>query len=54
MASSNHALVSDLRSDSHLPNKILFTCFNESPLMIKNAYFILKAFFVLKILKFLS
>ena len=36
--------------------KICFICFNESPLkMLKNAfYFILKAFFVLKIFKFLS
>ena len=36
--------------------KILFICFNESPLKImKNAfYFILKPFFVLKVSKFLS
>ena len=45
-----------LKSGSHLPKKICFICFNESPLkMMKNAfYFILKAFFVLKIFKFLS
>ena len=44
------------KSDSHLPNKICFICFNESPLkMMKNAfYFILKALFVVKIFKFLS
>ena len=43
-----------LQSDSHLL-KIRFICCKESPLkMGKNAfYFILKAFFVLKILKFL-
>ena len=37
-----------------LSKKIVFICFDENPLkMIKNAlYFILKAFFVLKILKF--
>ena len=36
--------------------KNCFICFNESPLeMMKNAfYFILKAFFVLEIFKFLS
>ena len=40
---------------SHLPNKIIFICFNENPLkMMKNAfYFIVKAFFVLKIFNFL-
>ena len=45
-----------LKSDSHLPKKIIFICFNESPLkMMKKAfYFILKARFVLKIFKFLS
>ena len=45
-----------LKSDSHLPNKILFVCFNESPLkMMKNAfYFILKALFVLETFKFRS
>ena len=43
-----------LKSDSHLP-KFFFICFNESPLkMMKNAFFILKALFVLKIIKFLS
>ena len=43
-----------LKSDSQLP--IIFICFNEIPLkMMKNAfYFILKAFFVLKIFRFLS
>ena len=45
-----------LKSDSHLPKKIYFICFNvSSPKMMKNAfYFILKARFVLKIFKFLS
>ena len=45
-----------LKSDSHLPNKTIFVCFNESPLkMMKNAFhFILKALFVLKIFEFLS
>ena len=44
-----------LKSNSHLPKKNRFICFNESPLkMINNALnFILKAFFVLKIFKFL-
>ena len=44
------------KSDSHLPKKILFICFNDSPLkMMKNVfYFILKALFALKIFKFLS
>ena len=46
----------NLKSDSHLPEKVFITCFNDSPLkMMKNAfYFILKAIFVLKIVKFLS
>ena len=46
----------NLKSDSHLPKKFLFICFNESPLeMMKNAfYFILNALFVLKTFKFLS
>ena len=50
------SLLQNLKSDSHLPKKFLFICFNESPLKImKNAfYFILKALFVLKITKFLS
>ena len=41
---------------SHLPEKILFICFNESPLKtMKNAFhLILKALFVLKMFKFLS
>ena len=45
-----------LKSDSHLPKKFLFICFNESPLKImKNVfYFILKALFVLKIFRILS
>ena len=41
----------------HLPSKkIIFICFNESPLkMMKNAFcFILKGLFFLKIFKFLS
>ena len=46
----------DLKSNSNLPKKFSFICFNESPLkMMKNTfYFNLKALFVLKILKFLS
>ena len=45
-----------LESGSHLPKKNGFICFSESPLkMMNNAfYFILKAFFFLEILKFLS
>ena len=45
-----------LKSDSHLPKKTLFICFNDSPSkMMKNAfYFILKALFILNILKCLS
>ena len=45
-----------LKSDSHLPKKFLFICFNESPLeMMKNAFYLnFKALFVLKIFKFLS
>ena len=44
-----------LKSDSHLPKKLAI-CSIKNPLkMIKNAfYFILKALFVFKILKFLS
>ena len=47
---------SNLKSDSHLPKKIIFICFNENPLKrMKNAfYFILKALSVLKIFKYLS
>ena len=43
--------LSVLKSDSHPPKKKKgFICFNESPLkMVKNAYFALKAVFVLKI-----
>ena len=46
----------DANADSHLPKKLIFNCFNESPLkMMKNVfYFILKTLFVLKIFKFLS
>ena len=46
----------NLKSGSHLPKKICFICFNDSPSKVmKNAfYFILKALFVLKIFKFLS
>ena len=45
-----------LKSDSHVPKKIVFTFFNESSLkMMQNGFnFILNAFFVLKIFKFLS
>ena len=41
-------------SDSHLPKKSVLFAFSESPLkMMKNVFFfILKALFVLKILKF--
>ena len=48
----NH-LIYYIKSDSHLPKKI---CFNDSPskMMKKVFYFILKAFFVLKIFEFLS
>ena len=44
------------KSDSHLPKKTFFICFNNSPSkMMKNAfYFILKALFFLKIFIFLS
>ena len=43
-----------LKLDSHLPHLVSFICFNESRLrMRKNAfYIILKALFVLKIIKF--
>ena len=42
-----------LKSDSHLPNIFIIICFNDSSSKImKNAfYFILKAYFVLKIFK---
>ena len=45
-----------LNSNSHLPKKKCVICFIESPLkMMKNAFYsILKALFILKILKFLS
>ena len=48
--------IDPLKSDSLTFQKKLFISFNESPLEImKNAFcFILKAFFVLKILQFLS
>ena len=42
-----------LNSDSHLPNKNYFVCFNEGPLKIA-FHFILKSLFVVKIFKFLS
>ena len=43
-----------LKSDSHLPKKFIFICFNKIPLkMMKNTfYFTLKALFVLKYLNF--
>ena len=49
-------LIKPLKPGSHLPKKIIFICFNESlSKMMKNAfYFILKAFFVFKVFKFLS
>ena len=45
-----------LNSNSHLPKKLFFICFNDGPSkVIKNAfYFILKSLFLLKIFKFLS
>ena len=45
-----------LKSDSQLPKKTFFICFNDIPSKImKNAFhFILKTFFVLKIFKLLS
>ena len=45
-----------LKSDSHFPKKNCVICLIESPLkMMKNAFcFILKAFIILKIFKFLS
>ena len=45
-----------LKSDSHLPKKTFFICFNDIPSKImKNVFhFILKTFFVLKIFKLLS
>ena len=45
-----------LKSDSHLPKKIFFICFNNSPsrMMKKAFYLLLKALFVLKIFNFLS
>ena len=56
LASLNKLSKKELKSDSHLPKKFLFICFNESPLkMMKNAfYFILKAPFVFKIFEVLS
>ena len=44
----------NLKSDSHLPNKILLICFNENPLkMMKNTfYFILKTLFFSRYLSF--
>ena len=48
-------VIKQLKSDSHLP-KNFFICFHDSlPKIMKSIfYFILKAFFVLKIFKFLS
>ena len=47
----NHSL----KSDPQPPKKNHVICFNETPLMMKNAiYFTLKALPVLKIFKFLS
>ena len=45
-----------LKSDSQVPKRAGFVCFNESPLkMIKNAfYYMLKALFVLAMFNFLS
>ena len=45
-----------LKSDSHLPKKFFYVLLNDShSKMMKNAfYFILKAFFVLRIFKFSS
>ena len=56
LASLDKLSKKELKSDSHLPKKFLFICFNESPLkMMKNAfYFTLKALFVFKIFKVLS
>ena len=52
----NSAYMPSLKSDFHLPHKILFVCFHESPLkMMKNAFYLmLEAIFVLKIFKFFS
>ena len=49
-------IVKLLKLDSHIPKKFLSFASFESPLrMMNNAfYFILKAFFILKIFKFLS
>ena len=43
-----------LKSDSHLPKKKYFICFNDSPSNMMKNDFILKALFVLKIFKSLS
>ena len=45
-----------LKSDYHLPKILFLICFNDSsPKTMKNAfYFILRAFFILKIFEFLS
>ena len=53
---SNITITKTLKSDSCLPKKFVFICFNESPLkMIKNAFhFVLKAGFVYEIFTFLS
>ena len=51
-----HTEVAGLKYDSHLPKNFCFIYFNESPLkMMETAfYFILKAFLVLMVFKFLS
>ena len=60
MATSKNFSTYDYALNNHkvglLPSKIFFfICFNDSPSkMMKNAHFILKALFVLKIFKFLS
>ena len=48
---SSTVIANGLKSDSNLPKKLCFICFNDSPLkMMKNAfYFTLKALFILKI-----
>ena len=52
VVASNYSFT--LETDSHLPKKIFFISFNDSPSrMMKNSfYFILKVLFVLKIFKF--
>ena len=52
----NATLLNSFKVELSPSEKICFICFNENPLpMMKNAfYFILKAFLVLKIFKYLS